>query len=130
MRRDTTFDLFAGDEQPTPGSFAAIVDGPPPVRTSDPDTSHAAARALDPVRRVSILTRILDALSVRPMTQFEVARATGLRPEQVHKRLSDLSRSDVANGVWPMIRDTGTRRVGDCGRLCIVWELAAAESSQ
>ena len=90
----------------------------PAARSADPDTSHAAARSMV-AAQPSIQERILQAL-VRPMTQFELARATGLRPEQVHKRLSELSTS-IPDVYVAEIIDTGERRAGDTGRMCIVW---------
>ena len=108
--RLTQQDLFTEPQQRT---------RKPAARSADPDTSHAAARSMV-AAQPSIQERILEALT-QPMTQFELARATGLRPEQVHKRLSELARGNPDEKIAPLIDDTGERRVGDTGRLCIVW---------
>jgi DNA-binding Lrp family transcriptional regulator len=92
----------------------------PLARNSDPDTSHAAAASMIASQQ-SIHQRILKALT-RPMTQFEVAHVTGLRPEQVHKRLSELARDNIDTGFTAAIGDSGMRRIGDTVRMCIVWQ--------
>jgi hypothetical protein len=109
--KDTTLDLFEAHE---------LKPQLPLARNRDPDTSHAAAASMIAAQQ-SIHQRILKALT-RPMTQFEIARATGLRPEQVHKRLSELSRDNPDTGFIAAIKDTGYRRIGDTGRMCIVWQ--------
>jgi hypothetical protein len=45
-----------------------------------------------------------------------------LRPEQVHKRLSELARDNIDTGFTAAIGDSGMRRIGDTVRMCIVWQ--------
>ncbi len=105
-------DLF--DDMPQPRKPAA--------RNADPDTSHAAARSMEGERQVSMHRRILAAMPWNVgLTQFDLARTTGLRPEQIHKRLSELARDNPEKNYIAEIRDTGDRRLGDTGRYCIVW---------
>jgi hypothetical protein len=91
---------------------------PPRARATDPQTSKAAAARAShaPSHQEAIL-----GVLWRPMTQFEIARLTGLSPEQVHKRLSELSRDNPETGYTAQIRDTGQTKPGPSGRDCILW---------
>ena len=90
------------------------------VRNSDPPTSHAAAEA---IRGKPCANHRLLILGVmwRPMTQYEIAKCTGLDRYQVNKRLSELARDNPDTGYQAEIEDTGTMRPGESGRDCIVW---------
>lgn len=81
------------------------------ARRNDPTTSHTAAHAAARFCGTHA-ERLLDAMATRPAhgwTQTELAEATGLGREQVHKRLSDL----VASG---RTRRDGTSRPGATGK--------------
>lgn len=91
------------------------------VRNSDPRTSQAAARSLSHKAKWTKRDAILGALW-KPMTQYEIAKLTGLKPEQVHKRISELARDNPDTGYVAEVRDTGETKLGDAGRQCIVWE--------
>ena len=91
---------------------------PPRARQADPQTSKdAAARASHAPSHQQAILGVLW----RPMTQFEIAKFTGLSPEQVHKRLSELSRDNPETGYKAQIRDTGEVKPGPSGRDCILW---------
>lgn len=62
------------------------------ARTTDPATSHAAARRA-PV--AGHCRQVLEALAAGPAGQTEIARRCGLLPHQVNKRLADLSRAGL-----------------------------------
>ena len=80
----------------------------PMARTTDPATSHAAAKR---VRGEAIThrNRIMAALRERPMTVKEIADATGLTQYAASKRLPELQRLGLAG-------PTGEEREG-----CRVW---------
>ena len=60
----------------------------PRARTSDPGTSHAAARSMEKPADVQ-RAKILAAL-VRPMTADELDESLGLRPTSAGRRLPEL----------------------------------------
>ena len=88
-------------------------------RSSDPDTSHAAAS--DPRLAVSAKTlmgKVLQAYKVNgPMTTFEAADAMGIDHQRVWKRCSDLLNKRL-------LRDTGDRRLSPSNRYVMVLEVA------
>jgi len=61
----------------------------PLARSSDPVTSHEAARRA-PVAAHRV--RVLEALRSGPAGQTEIARRCGLLPHEVNKRLADLEK--------------------------------------
>jgi predicted ArsR family transcriptional regulator len=88
------------------------------ARTTDPATSHAAARSVasfagDHERR------ILAALA-RPMTCYELAVATGLDHVAVARRMRRLVETNRA-------QESGETRPGPNGRQCTVWMRIADE---
>lgn len=90
------------------------------ARTTDPDTSHAAAKAVSGqvVNRVEAL--VLEAIRMRPCgaTAHEIVADTGIAWSTATPRLKPLR----AKG---LIVDSGQRRPGPgSNRLCIVWTLA------
>lgn len=85
------------------------------ARTSDPWTSHAAAREIIGTAS-NHCAIVLQALQHHGSgTQHEIAARTGLHFSQVHKRLSDLEHDGKA-------RKNGAFRKGPSGRYCLVWE--------
>lgn len=93
---------------------------PPRARATDPETSKAAAKSMR-AHAMSHQEAILGVMW-RPMHQFTIAKLTGLSPEQVHKRLSELCRDNPETGYKAQIRDTGRTEPGPSGRDCILWE--------
>jgi len=87
----------------------------PPVRVTDPDTSRAAAFALDPS---SLMARVYNALLQHgPMADFQLAAAMGLQEGSVRKRRSDLTAQHL-------VEDTGRRIEGPSGCKRIIWRVA------
>lgn len=102
---------------PLGGLFAAAAAAN--ARSSDPQTSKAAARSLDPRGQLGILSRAYEAAGPRGMTDEEAALTTGLA--SAWKRCSDLRRLG-----W--IKTNGATRVGSSGRdqmVCVWTEVAA-----
>ena len=86
------------------------------------DTSHAAAQAMLP-RQGTIQAQVLEALSERPMTSFELAAATGISYRSIQPRTAELARP-VTGGRAALIRDSGARREDpETGKTAIVWRL-------
>jgi hypothetical protein len=86
------------------------------ARTSDPATSHAAARSIEPIladMHSAVLAGV-KACGVRGGTFYEVARKAQLEPGRVWKRLSELERRGL-------IFRTGETRAGETNRQCDVW---------
>ncbi len=86
------------------------------ARTTDPTTSHQAAREVKP-EALSLEQRVLDALSGNPcrgMTSHELVALTGLTWNTVTPRIRPL----VKKG---LVEDSGMRRNGPTGKKCIVW---------
>ena len=88
------------------------------ARSSDPQTSKAAARSVDPRGQLGILSRAYAAAGARGLTDEEAALTTGLA--SAWKRCSDLRRLGF-------IVATGETRTGSSGREGIVcrWKVDA-----
>lgn len=82
------------------------------ARLDDPDTSHAAARTVDPR---ALAGRLLAAITDRPSTVEEAAASTGIDRWAASKRVSDLR-------IGGLVEDSGVRRPGASGRAQIVWQ--------
>jgi len=78
------------------------------------DTSMEAAALVTGVDAIN--ARILDALAVRPMTDYELAECLGETHRRVQPRRSTLTASGK-------VIDTGTRRKSPFNRAAIVWGL-------
>ncbi len=88
----------------------------PRARNTDPDTSHASAKKLNPKRYSLAILR--DLLVNGPGSNRKVARRTGIRYDSVHKRMSDLATDGF-------VRDSGKRIYNRrTNRSVIVWEAA------
>ena len=88
----------------------------PHARTTDPDTSHAAAEAVAGRHQQSIAERIRECLiEFGPQTTHEIAAQLGLTYQATSRRVSDLAHATE-------IGDSGRRRLAATGRYCIVWE--------
>ena len=84
------------------------------ARRSDPETSHAAARAAGAFAH-GHYALILGALAEGPKTIYEIAARTGLDHVQVARRMSELQSNP------PRVVRTGTTRPGPTGHKCAVW---------
>lgn len=86
------------------------------ARSSDPDTSHAAANDVegDEATRLELLFR--DAVWSRPngATNHDICTITGLDWNTITPRARPLVRKGL-------IADSGERRIGPKGKKCIVW---------
>ncbi len=93
--------LFCGS---TPSNF-------PRVRSTDPDTSHAAAaQATDlAIDHHNLIVSALD----KPGTIYDIAERTGLDSNQVARRMNELQ-------ALHLVRTEGKAK-GGTGRLCRVW---------
>lgn len=83
------------------------------ARVTDLHTSQEAAQQLDFAKELCAV--ILAALKKRPGTFEDLARRTGLRPDQVWRRLPDLQKANLARP------STVTKR-GSSGRSQRIWE--------
>lgn len=84
------------------------------ARNTDPGTSHAAAAALHQFSG-KLQDKLLDELAKNgPGTYEELAARTGLRPDQVWRRLSDMGKRGTAV-------PTDIERRGTSGRMQRVW---------
>jgi predicted Rossmann fold nucleotide-binding protein DprA/Smf involved in DNA uptake len=84
------------------------------VRLTDPDTSVQAAKRAKSLSSDHAI-KILAALQQGAGTFYEIADRSGLRPDQVWRRLGELERQGLA-------RTIGEPRPGPSGRFCRVWE--------
>jgi hypothetical protein len=97
----------------TATEFGSIATGL--ARTSDPDTSHAAAGTLGS-HAETMRVRLLEAIQAGAKTAEEAADACGYTANNgAWKRVSDLKTAG-------RVRDTGIRRPGRSGRAQVVWE--------
>jgi predicted Rossmann fold nucleotide-binding protein DprA/Smf involved in DNA uptake len=78
----------------------------PRARTTDPETSHQAARRVPAGEHRRL---ILDALVGGAAGQSEIARRTGLTVAQVSKRLCELRRAGVIVRVGEAMSASGGR---------------------
>lgn len=83
------------------------------ARSSDPETSKAAAESVDPEGQQGQLMRALIRLGTG--TCYELAREAGLNEHQAGRRLSELNRSGLI--FW-----NGETRPGETGRQQSVYE--------
>ena len=95
------------------------------ARTTDPDTSHAAARAVTDVAKVKAHVRAIHERHVEGLTDEQLGKIyqdnwPGVRSVEAYasarKRRSDLAREGV-------LYDSGERRQLSSGRTGIVWKL-------
>lgn len=87
------------------------------ARRTDPETSHAAAKAVDFAHGHFAL--IMGSLKEHGAgTIYEIAERTGLDHVQVARRLPELARANP-----PVVRRTAERRKSPKGRACDVWAL-------
>jgi hypothetical protein len=103
------------DRMSQPDLFTPVA---PRARTSDPATSHAAAKSMlgNPLtcQRAAIM-----GVLWRPMTIYEIAKLTGLDHVQVARRMPELEEGGHAN-------PTGQEKQGPNGRMCRLWEKSNA----
>lgn len=108
---------------------AFIADERAHARSSDPQTSHDAARSLTPETLRESQLAVLLCVALGPATDEQLVarynryRETMLWPRQsasgLRSRRAELVRCDP-----PMVRDSGERQMFASGRKGIVWEIA------
>ena len=88
----------------------------PVARTTDPETSWAAARYTEPTAGTNraLALRLLRA-HPNGLTDYELAALTGLQQNSIGKR-----RGELRDGGY--VRATDRRRRAPSGALAIVWE--------
>lgn len=97
----------------------------PLVRTTDPETSHAAAASIVPglsTQRAQVLALIqqVDGIySDGGATAYEVAARSEIQQSVVARRMTDLHQLGL-------VRDSGRTRPGSSGRQLIIWMLTEA----
>jgi hypothetical protein len=107
---DLTMDLFGHDDPDYPL---------PSARTNDPETSHLAAidarKSMGPGHRL-----VLRFLYIAPMTDYELAEATGFQQNSIGKRRGECEKVGF---VTVKIGDDGKRlkRPAPSGSLSLVW---------
>ena len=109
-------------------SDPTLFDAHKAARSTDPETSHAAAAAAEGFAGTHmgrILTALAQPSAVRVgMTQSELATALGLHRHQVNKRLADLHRKGkISPWYLKPSGDAVALRVGTAGRDERVWRL-------
>ncbi len=113
----TQLSLLSGD---TGASRSSAPHLPAAVRTSDPRTSHAAARSMKPDvlgKQRSEALRVIKAYADTVhdgATAWDVARSTGYQQSVCARRCSDLHELGL-------IEDSGYTRAGSSNRQMIVW---------
>ena len=91
------------------------------TRTTDPETSHAAARRTDRAEGKRRVLAFLNARSGEAFTDHEIAEATGMDKGSASKRRLDLQRDGLVEfaGAW------GTTPTGSSARK---WRLAQSQA--
>jgi len=86
------------------------------ARTTDPGTSHAAARSIEGEEASRMEKLVLQVLLENPegLTTHEMVPLVGLPYESVTPRIAPLVRKN-------MVENSGSRRRGSRKRMCIVW---------
>lgn len=84
------------------------------VRTTDPETSHAAAASLHLPAIEQAIVKCIEEQG--PSTTHEITNATGIPLVTISPRLRPLTRKGLT-------QDSGVRRAGESKRVSIVWEL-------
>lgn len=104
------------------GYFSTNVDALPlfaAARTSDPPTSHAAAREAVGLRS-DHQRLILEALAIGPAGASGIAAILGLTSHQVNKRLSELERAGKVALTGRTVRSASGRGEREW-RVATVW---------
>src|SRR4029434_9747128 len=88
------------------------------ARGSDPDTSYDAAHHVRGARANHLEGLVVQALRLRPggRTSHELVEITNIDWNTITPRIAPLVRKGI-------VYDTGRRRKGPAGRVCIVWDL-------
>jgi hypothetical protein len=98
----------------------AVVFPDPVARSTDPETSHEAAK--DATFKASTnRLKALYALSMRPMTDYELAEFTGLQQNSIGKRRGDCAKAGLVEPL--LIEEKPVKRPGPTGSKCLVWKL-------
>lgn len=95
------------------------------ARTSDPDTSHAAAAAQTDMKVRDMHRLVLCLLERGPMSDFDLAREATLIQKRAVKQTSiGVRRKELER--LGLVCDSGRRGVSDTGTSCVRWMLTHA----
>jgi len=95
------------------------------ARTSDPDTSHAAAAAQTDTKVRDMHRLVLCLLERGPMSDFDLAReATIVQKRAVKQTSIGVRRKELER--LGLVCDSGRRGVSDTGTSCVRWMLTHA----
>lgn len=86
------------------------------ARSSDPETSHAAAR----VPRSGQKARVLESLRLGPAGQTQLAARCGMLPHEVNKRLNDLRIAGLAERTGREVLNAGGLMESEWR--CVLWQ--------
>ena len=84
-----------------------IISYAPQARTSDPYTSHLAAKSMNPSAHYAL---IIDALKICPAGKTLIAKRSGLHHGQVARRLTELERSGVIGLTGKTVKSDSNRQ--------------------
>ena len=84
-----------------------IISYAPQARTSDPYTSHLAAKAMNPSAHYAL---IVDALKISAAGKTLIAKRSGLHHGQVARRLIELERSGVIGLTGKTVKSDSNRQ--------------------
>ena len=94
-------------------------------RTSDPDTSHAAAASQTDTKVRDMHRLVLCLLERGPMSDFDLAREATLIQKRAVKQTSiGVRRKELER--LGLVCDSGRRGVSDTGTSCVRWMLTSA----
>lgn len=92
---------------------------PPVARSSDPETSHAAARDATMSASAGRLLALRTLSERGPRTDFELAEITGWQQTSIGKRRGECAAAGL-------VEKTEQRRPSPSGSSAIVWKITAA----
>ena len=84
-----------------------IISYEPKARTSDPYTSHLAAKSMNPSAHYAL---IVDALKICPAGKTLIAKRSGLHHGQVARRLTELERSGIIGLTGKTVKSDSNRQ--------------------
>lgn len=91
------------------------------------DTSRQAAADMKP-RQGTIQAMVLDALAVRPMASFELARHTGVSYRSIQPRTSELSQPTDRRRA--LIQDSGRTAIDpETGKHVTIWRIIQGDTN-
>ena len=97
---------------------------PPAARATDPSTSHDAAKDATMGASVGRLAA-MRCLSIRPLTDFELAEATGIQQTSIGKRRGECAAHGLVEKALDG-RGEEVRRPTPTGSGALVWQVTEA----